>query len=154
MWFIVVLDNNGDKLHIISMVNTYCWLYIQKHVLESVEGDRLWGTVGCWRWWSTVQCATGEQDRSLYVAVLSSMWEIVMDSQCWTAVECCLGVQNSTLSSKLLKDDYTLRYCFSVPRELWTKLNCSCEYLWVIKNHHEYNPCLIVTILKLTNCSS
>jgi hypothetical protein len=39
--------------------------------------------------------ASGEQDRSMYVAVLSSLWKIVTDSR-YTAVECCLGLKNST----------------------------------------------------------
>jgi hypothetical protein len=29
-------------------------------------------------------------------------------------VKCCLGVQNNTWIVKVLKDDYTLTYCFSV----------------------------------------
>jgi hypothetical protein len=42
------------------------------------------------------------------------------------SVECCLGVQNNTWIVKVLKDDYTLTYWFSVLRELLTELNCSC----------------------------
>jgi hypothetical protein len=34
------------------------------------------------------------------------------------AVEYCLGEQNNTLVVKVLKDYYTLRYCFSVLGEL------------------------------------
>jgi hypothetical protein len=42
------------------------------------------------------------------------------------AVEYCLGEQNSTWIAKMLKDDYKLKYCFSVLRQLLTELNCSC----------------------------
>jgi hypothetical protein len=59
--------------------------------------------------------ASAEQDRSLYVAVLSSLWETHGQP---LAVEYCLGVQNNTWMVKVLKDDYTLTYWFSVLREL------------------------------------
>jgi hypothetical protein len=48
------------------------------------------------------------------------------------AVECCLGVQNSTWIVKVLKDDYTLRDCFNVLRELWTELN-----LWIFESYKD-----------------
>jgi hypothetical protein len=34
------------------------------------------------------------------------------------AVEYCLGVQNNTWIVNVIKGNYTLRYCFSVLREL------------------------------------
>jgi hypothetical protein len=42
------------------------------------------------------------------------------------SVKYCLGVQNNTWIVKVLKDDYTLTYWFSVLRELLTELNCTC----------------------------
>jgi hypothetical protein len=38
------------------------------------------------------------------------------------AVECCLGEENNTWIMKVLKDDYTLTFWFSVLRELLTQL--------------------------------
>jgi malate synthase len=56
------------------------------------------------------------------------------------AVEQCLGVQNNTWIAEVLKDDYTLKYCFSVLRELLTELNCGCWSICVTtKIHHEHN---------------
>jgi hypothetical protein len=46
--------------------------------------------------------------------------------QSLSAAEYCLGVQNNAWIVKVLKDDYTLTYWFSVLRELLTELNCSC----------------------------
>jgi hypothetical protein len=42
------------------------------------------------------------------------------------AVKYCLGVQNNTWIVKVLKEDHTLTYWFSMLRELLTELNCSC----------------------------
>jgi hypothetical protein len=49
------------------------------------------------------------------------------------AVEYCLGVQNNAWIVKVVKDDYTLTYWFSVLRELLAELNCSC---WSICHIH------------------
>jgi hypothetical protein len=40
-------------------------------------------------------------------------------------MEYYLGVQNNSWILKVLKDDYTLAYCFGVLRELLSELNCS-----------------------------
>jgi hypothetical protein len=54
------------------------------------------------------------------------------------AAEYCLGVQNNAWIVKVLMNDYTLRYCFSVLTNLLTELNSSCWSICVtIKIHGE-----------------
>jgi hypothetical protein len=68
-WFLAVLHNNGNILLMISGVTSCLW---ERSKSQSITDARKVCSV-CYR-------ASGEQDTSLYVVVLSSLWQIVTDS--------------------------------------------------------------------------